>query len=100
MAAPVHHAAATTASTAATLIVTLPENAKLSVDGEATKSISGTRTFSTPALEAGKTYKYTLKAEVPVGSKTEVITRDVQVRAGEATRITLTLPAAASVAAR
>jgi uncharacterized protein (TIGR03000 family) len=93
----VHHAATTPNS--ATLVVTLPENAKLTIDGEVTKSTSGTRTFSTPALEPGKTFKYTLKAEIPMSEKTEVITRDVQVRAGEETKVTLSLPAA-GVAAR
>lgn len=98
--APVHHAAATTTTAnTATLIVSLPANAKLTVDGQATKSTSATRTFSTPALEPGKTYKYTLKAEVPVGAKTEVITREVQIKAGEETKVTMSLPAA-SVASR
>ena len=82
------------------MVVTLPENAKLTIDGTATKATSGTRTFVTPTLEPGKTFKYTLKAEVPMGEKTEVITREIQVRAGEETKVTLSMPEAASVAAR
>jgi uncharacterized protein (TIGR03000 family) len=93
-----HHAAATTTAAPATVIVTLPENAKLTFDGEPTKSTSGTRTFATPALEPGKAFKYTLKAEIPVAGKTEIISREIQVRAGEETKVSLTLPA--TVAAR
>ncbi len=98
MSAPAHHASATTSNTA-TLVVTLPENAKLMIDDQPTKSTSGVRTFATPELEPGKTFKYTLKAEVPVAGKTEIVTREVQVRAGEETKVTLSLPAPA-VAAR
>jgi len=52
----------------------------------------GRRVFLTPPLEQGKAYHYTLKATVPVGGKTEVITRTVQVIPGQETRETLTLP--------
>jgi uncharacterized protein (TIGR03000 family) len=83
----------------ATLIVNLPSAATLIVDGTVTRQTSGIRTFVTPTLEKGKLYKYSLKAEVKVGEKTEVITKDVEVRAGEKTVATLSLPTAA-VAAR
>jgi uncharacterized protein (TIGR03000 family) len=77
---------------AARLIVTLPAEATLTIDDEPTKSTSSTRVFITPALEPGKAYHYVLKATVPVGGKTEVITRKVQVIPGQETRETLTLP--------
>src|SRR5262249_871346 len=48
----------------ATILVSLPADAKLFVDDAATTSTSTSRTFVTPALENGKTYGYTLKAEV------------------------------------
>jgi len=91
---------ASTTTNAATVVVSLPANAKLSIDGEATKATSATRTFQTPELEPGKTFKYTLKAEIPVGEKTEVVTREIHVRAGEETKVTLSLPEAPAVAAR
>jgi len=97
MSTPVH--ASTTTATTATVVVTLPESAKLTIDGQPTKSTSGTRTFATPALEPGKTFKYTLVAEIPVAGKTETVTREIHVRAGEETKVSLSLPAAA-VAAR
>jgi len=75
------------------LIVTLPAEAKLTIDGQETKSTSGQRVFSTPPLEPGKVYQYTLKAEVPMDGKTEVITKVVQIQAGRETREKLELPA-------
>jgi len=83
----------------AKLTLTLPAEAKLTIDGHETKSTSATRVFITPPLENGKSYTYTLKATVPVGSRTEVITKDVTVVAGQDTKATLTLPAAAVAAA-
>jgi uncharacterized protein (TIGR03000 family) len=78
--------------TSATLIVTLPADAKLSVDGYATTSTSSVRRFITPSLDAGRDYYYTLKAEVMNEGKTEVITKRVVVRSGEVTQTTLSLP--------
>src|SRR5207247_1488613 len=47
----------------AQLFVSLPTDAKLSIDGEKTTSVSAERTFVSPTLEAGKAYTYTLQAE-------------------------------------
>jgi uncharacterized protein (TIGR03000 family) len=96
--APVSHGTAVVAApavegkAAATLIVSLPADAKLTIDGQATTSTSAKRVFSTPVLEAGKTYQYTLKAEVVVEGKTEVITKVVQIQAGRETLEKLELP--------
>jgi uncharacterized protein (TIGR03000 family) len=79
-------------STSATLVVTLPADAKLTVDGYATTSTSSVRRFTTPPLDAGRDYYYTLKAEVMNDGKTEVITKRVMVRSGQVTETTLTLP--------
>jgi len=82
----------------ATLIVSLPADAKLSIDDTATTSSSEERTFVSPALKPGMDYNYTLKAEVVRDGKTLKIEEKVVVHAGEETRVTLTLPT--TVAAR
>jgi uncharacterized protein (TIGR03000 family) len=48
----------------ARLIVTVPEEAKLYIDGQLMKTGSGRRVFSTPTLRPGQTYFYDVKAEV------------------------------------
>jgi uncharacterized protein (TIGR03000 family) len=73
----------------ATIVVNLPADAKLLIDDVATTSTSATRVFSSPALERGKEYTYTLKAEVNKDGKTMTATKTVTVRAGEETRVTM-----------
>src|SRR6516164_1098510 len=46
---------------AATLIVRLPADARLVVDGNATKQTGPMRRFYTPPLESGERYHYTLE---------------------------------------
>jgi uncharacterized protein (TIGR03000 family) len=84
----------------ATLVVTLPADAKLLVDDYQTTSTSAERTFRTPALEAGKDFSYTLTAQVVRNGKTESITKEVTVRAGAETRVSIDAPAAAAVVAK
>src|SRR5437867_7153014 len=45
----------------ANLVVTLPSDARLFVDGHETKSVSGQRLLTTPDLQPGRTYSYTLR---------------------------------------
>lgn len=78
----------------ATLVVTLPENAKLVIDEHSTVSTAATRVFSTPVLEPGKEYFYTLKAEITREGRVETATKRVAVRAGQLTRTTIEIPAA------
>jgi uncharacterized protein (TIGR03000 family) len=85
--------------TTATVVVELPADASLTIDGEATTSTSATRVFQTPDLEPGQTFHYTLKAQVERDGKVQSVTRQIEVRAGEQTRVSLTLPTA-TVAAR
>jgi uncharacterized protein (TIGR03000 family) len=80
----------------ASLVVNLPADATLTVDGEATTSTSSTRYFRTPSLDVGKDYHYTLKAKVTRDGKVETVTRRVLVRAGEETRVNLDLPTTAA----
>jgi uncharacterized protein (TIGR03000 family) len=82
----------------ATLIVSLPADAKLIIDETATASTSEQRTFVSPILTPGMDYNYTLKAEVVRNGKTVKVEEKVVVHAGEETRVTLSLPT--SVATR
>jgi uncharacterized protein (TIGR03000 family) len=83
----------------ATIVVSLPANATLKVDGAATRSTSATRVFATPALPAGQDYYYTLTAEVVRDGQTVTATRRVAVRAGQESRVSIEVPVA-SVASR
>jgi len=88
------------AAAPATIVVSLPANAKLLIDDRATSSTSANRTFATPALEQGKEYYYTLTAEIVRDGKNETVTQKVAVRAGEASRVNIEFPAATSVASK
>lgn len=72
-------------SLSATLIVSLPSDAKLMIDDYRTTSTSAERVFNTPALKVGQEYHYTLKVEV----NGRTVTREVAVRGGETTRVNL-----------
>jgi uncharacterized protein (TIGR03000 family) len=76
----------------ATLVVHLPADARLTIDGYAPRSTSGTRWFVTPPLGAGRDFHYQLRAEVERGGKRLTRTREVAVRAGQQTDVTLDFP--------
>jgi uncharacterized protein (TIGR03000 family) len=73
----------------ATIVVHLPANAKLSVDGKATRSTSTTRRFVSPPLEAGQSYHYVFKAEAPRDGEPATVSKRVDVQAGQTREITL-----------
>jgi uncharacterized protein (TIGR03000 family) len=79
----------------ATIVVSLPAEAKLSIDGNSTTSTSERRVFVSPTLEAGQEYYYTLKAELNGQVKEERVT----VKAGQEVTVKIEIPAA-SVAAK
>ena len=80
----------------ATLIVSLPADAKLVIDETTTTSTSTERTFVTPTLNPNTDYNYTLKVEVVRNGKTIQAEEQVIVRAGEETRVTLLATAVAA----
>ncbi len=82
----------------ATIYVSLPADARLTIDDTATTATSATRVFATPTLESGMEYYYTLKAQVTRDGKTMTATQRIAVRAGETSRVTLDVPAATGVA--
>jgi uncharacterized protein (TIGR03000 family) len=77
------------ATAPATVIVSLPSEAKLSIDGAPTASASERRVFTSPSLEPGKTYHYSLTGELVRDGKTITATKLIEVRAGEETKVSL-----------
>ncbi len=73
----------------ATLVVDLPANARLTIDGQPTQLTSATRTFITPPLESGREYYYDLKAQLDRNGKTLTATKRVTIRPGQETRVHL-----------
>ncbi len=76
---------------AATIVVHLPEGANLTIDGEQTQQRSATRTFTSPPLEPGKVYTYTLRAEMNRDGHTVRDTKTIDVRAGQHSETTMML---------
>jgi uncharacterized protein (TIGR03000 family) len=78
----------------ATIVVSLPADATLTVDGAKTSSTSAQRTLVTPALDTDSTYVYTLQAQVNGQTQTQ----QIQVRGGQVTQAQFSFPE--SVASR
>jgi len=75
-----------------TLVVDVPEDARLLVDDYVTASSSTQRVFASPPVRAGQDYIYTLRAEVVRDGQVQTVTRDVTVRAGEEKHVSLEVP--------
>jgi uncharacterized protein (TIGR03000 family) len=67
----------------ASVTVLLPEEARLRVQGVTCPLTSAKRTFSSPRLQAGQSYTYTLQAEVVRGGQSVTENRRVTVAAGQ-----------------
>jgi uncharacterized protein (TIGR03000 family) len=81
----------------ATVNVTLPADAELTIDGQATHSTSGQRRFITPPLEAGQDYWYTFTARFVRQGRMTTNEQRVWVRAGRETVVSLGQPSDALV---
>jgi uncharacterized protein (TIGR03000 family) len=69
------------------VLVSLPADAKLYVDGQLTRTADKAfRTFMTPDLEDGLEYRYVMKAEVIRDGQTQSETQTVIVKAGTEAR--------------
>jgi uncharacterized protein (TIGR03000 family) len=77
----------------ARILVQLPADAKLTVDGAPTKSTSERREFITPSLEPGQTFFYTFRATTMRDGQPIMSEERVQVRAGEVTRVKMSFSA-------
>jgi uncharacterized protein (TIGR03000 family) len=83
----------------ATVVVQLPADARMWVDGVPGDLTSGTRSFQTPALDRGRDYSYTIRAEATRDGRAMSQSQRVVVRAGQVTRVDFgDLTAAARVA--
>ena len=69
--------------------VELPEDARLTFDGEPTASTGSHRVFLSPPLVRGKEFSYTLRAERMRGGEPTFLSKTITVRAGEETRVDL-----------
>jgi len=90
-----HLSAAPMEPAPAVMRVTLPADARLTIDGYATQSSSTERVFVSPPLAAEKSFHYTLKAEFIRAGKTIIFEQDATVRAGRETLVSLDVPAEA-----
>jgi uncharacterized protein (TIGR03000 family) len=84
----------------AVIVVSLPAEAKLTVDGVATKSTSATRVFASPELKPGVEYYYSLKAEIVRDGKAVPAEKRVTVRAGAESRVSFEFPVTTAVASK
>jgi uncharacterized protein (TIGR03000 family) len=64
------------------LVVELPEDARLYIDGQPMKTKSGRRVFQTPPLATGQSYYYILRAEVTREGRTQRESVRVIIRPG------------------
>jgi uncharacterized protein (TIGR03000 family) len=77
--------------TRATLVVKIPEDAKLFVENRELTKTGAVRRFQSPPLEAGKQYTYTLKAIIEPNNYTTITRiRKVKVEAGKETEVDMT----------
>ncbi len=90
----------TTMAAPATIVVSLPADARLSIDDAATTSTSVRRVFVSPELNPGREYHYTLKAEWVRDGKPVVVSKTVTVSAGNETKVTIEAEGLAGVASR
>lgn len=67
----------------ARLIIELPKDAVLLVDGQETRGEGDSRLFHTPVLPAGQAFFYEFRAEMLINGKMEVEEKRVVVRAGD-----------------
>jgi uncharacterized protein (TIGR03000 family) len=84
--------------TPGTIVVSLPADAKLMIDGYVTQQTSAQRRLVTPAIQPGQEFTYTLVAETTQDGQPVTQTQQVTVRPGQLTPVNFnfsTLPAAA-----
>jgi uncharacterized protein (TIGR03000 family) len=84
----------------AQIVVTLPADARLTFDDEATQSVGTKRFFTSPPLPRENTYSYTLKAEFVRDGKTVSVTKTASVTPGKETLVSFDDTPARSVASK
>jgi uncharacterized protein (TIGR03000 family) len=71
----------------ATVVLSVPAGATVTVEGQTLKSSGSEKTFLSPELEPGREFVYVVRAAMEVSGKEEVETKQVKVTAGETSRI-------------
>lgn len=87
-------------STRANVLVKLPADAKLFVEGRPLSVTNGTRAFVTPPLPADRDAVYAFKMEYPHHGDTHAVTKTVRVRAGTTQTVEFADPRTADKAVR
>ena len=75
------------------LTVSVPEEAKIFVNGQPTRSTGERREFVSRDLELGASYTYEVRAETIRGGKTVSETKTVSLRGGQTANLAFALPA-------
>jgi uncharacterized protein (TIGR03000 family) len=70
----------------ATVVLSVPAGARVTVDGYTLSGTGRERTFVTPAIDPGERYEYTVRATLTVDGRGEVESLNVTVVAGEISR--------------
>ncbi len=76
----------------ARILVHLPADARLTVDGDPTISTSDTRLFVSPLLPADRSMYYTFEAQIDRDGKTVKMQKEVPVKAGFQSELTIDFP--------
>ena len=79
-----------------TVVVRLPADAKLFVEGKPLTVTNGERTFVTPPLPSDRDALYSFKAEFTRDGETVTVAKKVKVRAGDTASVEFTDPAVAA----
>lgn len=88
---PIPKKGAVQSAAPATIIVSLPADARLFVDGNATTSTSARRALVTPELAFGTTYVYTFRAEIVRDGNVQTQTQQVNVIGGQTATVQFNL---------
>jgi uncharacterized protein (TIGR03000 family) len=72
--------------------LTVPADARLTFNGQATTSRSTSRVFVTPPLQPNRQFFYDVTAQVDRDGRTVTVNRRITVRSGQVTRESLNLP--------
>ena len=79
-------------TTRSTVVLSVPSEAKVFIDGYQLRSQGAERTFRTPELEANREYSYTVKVVVERAGRELIETRQIVVTAGNTTRLAVDIP--------
>jgi uncharacterized protein (TIGR03000 family) len=86
--------AVTESSNTATIIVNVPSQANVTIDGTPTQSTSEVRYFESPTLKAGQTYSYTIEASFQKDGAPVKVSKQVSFSAGKTVRVDFSTGAA------